>query len=106
MPDIAFAKPALPRSGTLVLPLHEADTPPAAASGAWTGLAAEADAAAGGPSGHGQVMQVKAIGIAVGAELPVQRRHFTQSRVVGEQIGAHPLVILGHPRQLRKCRQT
>ncbi|MDO9502000.1 M17 family peptidase N-terminal domain-containing protein, partial [Falsiroseomonas sp.] len=48
MPDIAFAKPALPRSGTLVLPLHEADTPPSAASGAWTGLAAEADAAAGG----------------------------------------------------------
>jgi len=48
MPDIAFAKPALPRSGTLVLPLHEADTPPSASSGGWSGLAAEADAATGG----------------------------------------------------------
>ncbi|MBU8539113.1 leucyl aminopeptidase [Falsiroseomonas tokyonensis] len=42
MPDIAFAKPTLPRSGTLVLPLPEAEGPP------WSGLAAEADAATGG----------------------------------------------------------
>ncbi|MBU8543870.1 MULTISPECIES: leucyl aminopeptidase [Roseomonadaceae] len=41
MPDIAFVKPTLPRSATLVLPLPEADTPA-------TGLHAEADAATGG----------------------------------------------------------
>jgi leucyl aminopeptidase len=49
MPDIAFVKPSLPRSGALVLPLPEAegDAPPAL-----TGLAAEADRAAEGAIGR------------------------------------------------------
>ncbi len=51
MPDIAFVKPALPRSGVLVLPLPEAKevggAPPLA------GLAAEADAALGGALARG-----------------------------------------------------
>ncbi len=41
MPDIAFVKPALPRSGTLVLPVAEGEGLPA-------GLATAADAEAGG----------------------------------------------------------
>ena len=63
------------------------------------------DAATGGATGHGQIMQVQTIGFTVTVEFTVQRRDLAQPRRVGEQVAAD-LGVLGYPGQLRAGRRA
>src|SRR5690606_38046864 len=55
------------------------------------------DATTGRTPGHGQVVQIQAVRPRGDAEVAVQRRHLADPRVVGEQVGAHALIVHGHP---------
>src|SRR5690606_2489265 len=39
-------------------------------------------------------------------EVAVQGRDLAELRLIGEQVGAHPFLVLGDPRVVRRARQT